>query len=431
MTLPAMLPSLPLLTEEDVYLFQNSKTAQKLIPSVFNTFMDLLFDKRDEESFVDYLRRIKIKKIEKKYEDKQSKKVKANSQPTTELNPWETYMKIWKLEKTKLNNTNGKDLDTTFLFKFFLEIFEDLDRPWLTGDKEKIKKILKEMKDIRNSVAHEPTGGAIAPDVMKKSVELANELYNIISQNNYSIDKGLIDQAKIEVRKMAEDIPNLSLTERENIMFQIRKHIQTTDRENTRQKWQSTPHKISLFGGAYSFNLNDVFHSTNLITKAEDNVKNELSCENLLDYSDQKVLLITGESGSGKTTLLQQICSDAYSDHPEVIKGVRNYENVLLFKCREHKYEDIKDYLMNIFSELAKKVEERDILNAIENISTLVLIDGIDEWNTYSRRIVEQLVELVNKSNSIKCVVTTRPHMEKTFVELLNKRNIEIGRAHV
>nr|XP_045587086.1 uncharacterized protein LOC123749017 [Procambarus clarkii] len=129
-------------------------------------------------------------------------------------------------------------------------------------------------------------------------------------------------------------------------------------------------------------------------------------------------VLLTGEGGMGKTTLLKLIL-EKWVEDPDAIRQLGTVDLVFYVQCRDSHLNTFDDLLRQLLP-LALSDSGADFQlfkEIILSLNILVLIDGYDEVNDHSRRLVEELLHLPGKD--VRLVITTRPGWDQQLSQLV------------
>ncbi|XP_069157767.1 uncharacterized protein [Procambarus clarkii] len=128
--------------------------------------------------------------------------------------------------------------------------------------------------------------------------------------------------------------------------------------------------------------------------------------------------LLTGEGGMGKTTLLKLIL-EKWVEDPAAIRHLGTVDLVFYVQCR--------DSHLNTFDGLLRQLLPQSLSDSdadfqlfkeiILSLNILVLIDGYDEVNGHSGRLVKELLHLPGKD--VRLVITTRPGWDHQLSQLV------------
>ncbi|XP_069157803.1 uncharacterized protein [Procambarus clarkii] len=129
-------------------------------------------------------------------------------------------------------------------------------------------------------------------------------------------------------------------------------------------------------------------------------------------------VLLTGEGGIGKTTLLKLIL-EKWIEDPDAIRHLGTVDLVFYVQCRDSHLNTFDDLLRQLLP-LALSDSGADFQlfkEIILSLNILVLIDGYDEVNDHSGRLVKELLHLPGKD--VRLVITTRPGWDNQLSQLV------------
>ncbi|XP_069196022.1 uncharacterized protein [Procambarus clarkii] len=129
-------------------------------------------------------------------------------------------------------------------------------------------------------------------------------------------------------------------------------------------------------------------------------------------------VLLTGEGGMGKTILLKLIL-EKWVEGPDAIRLLGTVDLVFYVQCR--------DSYLNTFDGLLRQLLPQTLSDSgvdfqlfkeiILSLNLLVLIDGYDQVNDHSGRLVKELLHLPGKD--VRLVITTRPGWDQHLSQLV------------
>ncbi|XP_069178723.1 uncharacterized protein [Procambarus clarkii] len=129
-------------------------------------------------------------------------------------------------------------------------------------------------------------------------------------------------------------------------------------------------------------------------------------------------VLLTGEGGMGKTTLLKLIL-EKWVEDPAAIRHLGTVDLVFYVQCRDKHLNTFDDLLHQLLPQTLSDSDADFQLfkEIILSLNILVLIDGYDEVNDHSGRLVEELLHLPGKD--VRLVITTRPGWDQHLSQLV------------
>jgi adenylate kinase len=338
--------------------------------------------------------------------------------------------KLLKGNETKLNTTVSDEFDVDFLAKLLPVVCDNIEKSgnteWNKRNKvvTSVEHLIKEAKDLRNEVTHERKGSAIATDVHQKALSILPNLVNSAGK--------LYNKKDCDVQ-----------SEISNVESWLRKAKQMTDRitriNNIKTKLtkplEMKVNFVKFYGretlafGSTTVTLSDVFHCITLKVGQVGKTTKEMSCKDIflpwLGTSGDKVncLIIEGVAGSGKTTLLKRIGLDAVQATDNIFQSVDQFDFLIFIECRKS-ISSFRDWMQVCLPETLEPFEIEDAIEAARQLNPLILIDGLDELNSDSRKLLNESVELFKRNSKAMFVVTCRPYAGISFRIDLDKEGI-------
>ncbi|KAK4294526.1 hypothetical protein Pmani_032853 [Petrolisthes manimaculis] len=309
--------------------------------------------------------------------------------------------------------------DVSLLFKITNQVLGNLTEP--------IKKEIRDLKNLRNTVAHE--------DLQLDEPELANlieelktlchiilegtgsllgqNLSNIISE----VENGLQDllMAKMEnsdTEMYLETLENFRQEKQSKMISDGRKELMNVYSKTTVLNpcsWMSD-HAFK------DFTVENVFTSLKLaVSGREVPMNNILNTTSFKERFVPRMVIVRGVMGAGKTSLyrylLQQWCT-----HSSAVVGLMNVDIVIAMEMRTVKCNSLVQFLREqLLKATSKLFSESDIIPVLQDLNVLFLIDGMDEATKQGKEVVR---EIVNKFTDSSIVVTTRPEFTLELMQM-------------
>ena len=389
-----MTSSLPL-SEEDRTRFVNRKLADEMA-SFLVTVAKWGSNKAPSKTFEDYLineRNFSPSDVRKRFKSKD--------------------------DSNKIKLTLFDTLDVTFLYQLLPWLCDGIARPGECqnlNDSSTLEYHLKKIKDFRNSIMHEPHGAALDKDLVDEVETTALKLLDIAGAK-YGKGTDEINAAKDEARKLISTIKNTVMTEEEKIHFYQQKVVDE-GLPKLREKTKNYKGSISPY-----FEHVKSFCSLQLTCK-EKGAEKTISCEDIFTHATEKgvrVLIIEGQSGAGKSHLMQEIRADILREKgKKLFKGSDKFDTPLLFECRKRTCETIAKFASEEFPCLgATSTEEGLTEKILGGMKNLLLVDGVDEANEVSKKMLDNIIAFLKNNREIFCIFTSRPFSAEEFKEKL------------
>ncbi|MPC09300.1 hypothetical protein E2C01_001908 [Portunus trituberculatus] len=128
-----------------------------------------------------------------------------------------------------------------------------------------------------------------------------------------------------------------------------------------------------------------------------------------------QVLLVEGVAGSGKTTLLTMVTDEWLKlEQDRFFKGLDQYDVLLKVQCRDRAITTFRSLLEKHVSSVFLKYRNL-VLPLIKKCNVLILIDGLDEANEDSERLLTDILEEMKGVPGCTLLCTSRPERTSIF----------------
>ena len=327
-----------------------------------------------------------------------------------------------KEDLRKLKQTTFDALDVTFICKLLplsCDGIADIEKWKKINDSTMLEYHLNQIKQIRNSVMHEPYGAALDKNLLNGVETIALKLLDIAGAK-YGKGADEINVAKYEAQKLISTIRNTNMTEEGKVYF-YRQMIENEGLSKLREKVYEFRGSISPY-----FDHVDGFCSLQLTYK-EKGHEEIISCEDILLHARVKgvrMLLIEGQSGAGKSYLLKELQADILKEEgkPRTFRGSTEFKTPLLFECRTQNCDTIADLATKEFPCLQGTLREDGLTEKVlSQMKGIVLVDGLDEETGSSKKMLENVLAFLKNNREIFCIFTSRPFSAEKFRKKLKR----------
>jgi len=250
------------------------------------------------------------------------------------------------------------------------------------------------------------------------------ELIQVEVREEVNAHRQLIQDHDISIEKLQQDVRNLgnassdrrpAESEIGNQVLEARKMIRDELRDKFRDICRVNP-LPEIF--SKSFQVSDVFFSLKVQTEEGTGAGEVIECKDLLASSKMSMsdtTIVSACGGSGKTTLLHHIADQFVKDDGGSIEGLQQYDALLYMECRKDKISSFDELLRQHISKTLKQFNIADIQ---QDMNLLVVVDGFDELNASSAKLLKETLSL-----PVSMIVTTRPVGLESLVALTSDHN--------
>ncbi|XP_045114697.1 uncharacterized protein LOC123506560, partial [Portunus trituberculatus] len=129
-----------------------------------------------------------------------------------------------------------------------------------------------------------------------------------------------------------------------------------------------------------------------------------------------RLAVVSGIAGSGKTTLLTLLVSEWRREECDRrVKHLEEYDIVLRILCRDKHAEDLETFLRLVLPP-SLSVFGEPLVKYLEHCKVLFLIDGLDEMNQTSNKLVTNVMTIATCNKQFSILVTSRPERVDRFL---------------
>ncbi|XP_069157732.1 uncharacterized protein [Procambarus clarkii] len=350
-------------------------------------------------------------------------------------------------------SSDAATFDITLLYKLLQRVCglaEMNDPTWTTPGPQgpSLEHLIYSLKQHRNTLAHDNVGMS-EQDLTSTLTELSDLLAKMLAEagvrcgtNSQDVDHvtrdvteyigGLL--AKVREPLDPSDVAYLPQLRQEIKMF--KSHITEEVKQMSKQEFTGGYKLLYQIVPAPWLLLNINYNPSLAFTRLrllEDPVigarpshaakGQDINFEDILSMrrEDGRVpecVLLTGEGGMGKTTLLKLIL-EKWVEDPAAIRHLGTVDLVFYVPCRDSHLNTFDDLLCQLLPQtlLDSGADFQLFKEIILSLNILVLIDGYDEVNDHSGRLVKELLHLPGKD--VRLVITTRPGWDQQLSQLV------------
>lgn len=406
-----MASTLPILmSEDDTNRFKNKAAIDDAIPKAYTTVLHWACKKTPEETYLQYLVRIRTPQ----YMEKR----------------WGTTDKQ-RIEHAEIDSIK---CDVTLLNKLIRACVE-LDRAdKITKQRaDTLINYLKELTNIRNAVVHNPKTDAISPDILQRIATETERLFTA-AEELYSLGKDVVMRELDNIKTMLQGIDKKGMTEKQAVLTEIANSLCIEGKKETNEIADRQA-KVILPFSDLEVPRKNIFHRCKLkavknktedvevgASPAENKEESKpVSSEQLFTSPslESNNLTIIGEPGSGKSTLLKALREDFVSvKEKETFPEIRKFELLLFMECRKD-IKTVAKLIKHNFPKTLQKIKADDAIEAMLLRKILICIDGIDELHPCSEKLLRNLIDTFGRHEGVMFIFTSRPGATRWLEETL------------
>lgn len=132
------------------------------------------------------------------------------------------------------------------------------------------------------------------------------------------------------------------------------------------------------------------------------------------------MMVLEGQPGSGKTTLLRLYMSEWIAGGGD-IKGLSDFDLVLHIECRDPSIDSLTQLLLSHMPQTTTKFRKNDVLQIFLSLKVMILIDGLDEINAASLKVLKEILYMKTLSD-LTLICTTRAEKIREVYKLASGR---------
>nr|XP_053641298.1 uncharacterized protein LOC128694949 [Cherax quadricarinatus] len=357
----------------------------------------------------------------------------------------ENVLKFFNSTQKKMidENADGSKFDVSLLFASIKVACKDVaayhDPVWSTASTH-MEYYITAVKNMRNDCLH---GQLIitVKDYLENMTKLRELLTGCLetSGERYVRDQSEVQQ---EIQQMNVDLDNImkEILGKEDLLkfcgIEIKSLMINDSRVKLKEIFQSISYvnPVSFITSNLKLEVDKIFvdievkhgqrggqgqhisykHLLKLIQTTQVTTSTRSASQQQGTSTPPHIILVEGVAGSGKTTLVTLVIDEWTKGGQGNISDLDNYELLLWVQCRDPTMTCYQQLLDRLMPEVAIKF--KDILPKLMKLCRiLIIIDGLDEDNDSSRRLVQSLLQEFKYCSNIAFLCTSRPEKVENF----------------
>ncbi|MPC44218.1 hypothetical protein E2C01_037885 [Portunus trituberculatus] len=333
-------------------------------------------------------------------------------------------------EKRKIaDDPSCESFDVTLLYKSIKLACEDVAGPndahW--QDETVMEGLLTKIKEERNECVHERPQMADEQQLIDKVEELKS-LFNRALQavkDKYRVSDSETKDVIDNITRLTQDVlhaftDKVILEMNFDKQLNLFKQVAVSHLKDVFNEFQYIDPLLFLSGSEEKrVNIQTVFTKLFLKQQPKDLDINCFDVLKLLTAKDQRprLAVVSGIAGSGKTTLLTFILSEWLKEECDRrVRHLEEYDIVLRILCRDTDAEDLETFLSLVLPSSLSVFNEPHI-KYLKNCRVLFLIDGLDERNSTSEKLVTNILNITkHNKEKFSILATSRPERVEQFL---------------
>ncbi|KAK3873534.1 hypothetical protein Pcinc_021501 [Petrolisthes cinctipes] len=345
-----------------------------------------------------------------------------------------THPKLGKTQKKKVKNDNScETYDITLLLifiKFYCINMADLNDTTWSSDGDELENLLYQIKMARNNAMHDSLE-MTETEYEEKTKKLREDLIATLTKAKERFGrsdaelKKEIDKIEVVMNRITNEPLDLDDFQRENPSV-LQEHIisRGADQLKKHSTYEKCITPISfLTTNKVKLPLNKIYMETKVMQGRLEGKEKDVDHLDLMKLvqgqsTQPQVLVVEGLAGSGKTTLVEQMTTQWSEGCNDSIRGLNKYKLLLKARCRDSHLSSYADLVDFLFQPSSPKYKEL-LSKLVKKSSLLVIIDGIDEINESSRKLIRDILDQMQGNPKCTVMFTTRPEALQEGLQLI------------
>ncbi|KAK8402470.1 hypothetical protein O3P69_000707 [Scylla paramamosain] len=329
----------------------------------------------------------------------------------------------------------GVTYDVSLLFACIKWGCDDLKWGEKPAGNDTVESLCTTAKNLRNKLAHDPFDkcDVKAMDDLCDQFKKIPEKLLTLAKDKYKPAHD-VDQ---EIKKINEHMDNIMKTtigdpyDLQKQLLKLRKEQVNTINEQGKSELSKLYEDISKIDPASFVTGKERLNIKNVFTKLDVSCANEkeiydLEYNELLEVKTESggepsVIILEGDAGAGKTTLTKLILSD-WVGEKSIFRGLRDYDLVLHAEGKKQSISSYLGLIQYLIPTASYKFDDDDLIRSVLKLKVLLVMDGFDELNEGSEKLIRELSEkhIQKSSGKLHLLITTRPSKHSDLLHIVN-----------
>lgn len=336
-------------------------------------------------------------------------------------------------ERTVLHQpVTSADMDVSLLFKLLHKLFGDLNVP------ESLWRAMRDLKNVRNRVCHEHL--LLDEEQLEKNLNDLKTIYEALFDHMKDVFTVEMPDLKESFYSELDEIMSSSVAVDASEYFEKVKQLRIElvgqfIRQGQRElmahyaklqvlnpfTWLSSQNFTQLEVGRIFTPplITERNRSVEAVSLLDTEVLNPDTEESTGVLPD--VLVLAGIAGCGKTSLCRFLLND-WRTKGGSLACLRSVDILLLIEARNVTSPSFITFLRKaLLPDTCSHFEEKDILQALRQMSVLYIVDGMDEATADARQLLNDVFSLARDA---RVIVTTRPEFMSSVTQLAEHHHL-------
>ncbi|KAK3894287.1 hypothetical protein Pcinc_001952 [Petrolisthes cinctipes] len=344
------------------------------------------------------------------------------------------HPKLDKTQKEQVKNDNScETFDITLLLIFIklycLNMARLNDAAWFS-DGDELENLLYQIKKARNNAMHESLE-MTETEFEEKTKQLREDLIATLTKAKERFGrsdaemKKEIDKNEVVMNRITNeplDLKDFLRDYHSDLQEHIISRLADQLKQHTKYKKYVAPLDF-LTTNKVSLNIENIYVKPKVMQGRLEGKEKDVEHLDLIKLAQgqstqPQVLVVEGLTGSGKTTLVAHMTTEWSKASNDSIRGLNEYKLLLKVLCRDSHLSSYADLIQFLFQPSTNEYKEL-LSKLVKESSLLVIIDGIDEVNESSRKLIRDILDQMQGNPKCTVMFTTRPEALQEGLQLI------------
>ena len=319
-------------------------------------------------------------------------------------------------------DTDASDFDPTLLNSLIKATSDKLNIT--TQERDVLRTELNVIIQTRNAFSHSNDKRGNDPSIFQK---LKKSLPRIIRASG-TIYKQDSESTKQEIKDLEYLFRFMQRSERADVIKVNIKYFCDNGMKHIIEHWKNF-RSLQFIPFINKEIKKNVHFSLKIIRETNKTEENESMLLRHIDTCG--VTILREEAGAGKSTIVRSLCRKYLrlrDSSEETARKLSNFDMIHFMDIRDVTSPELTEYFRNNFPTVYSTLGSQNILDCFVNMTNLAVIDGYDEINDISAKLLRNFLKTLKSSTMLyHCIITTRPHASNDLHKLLNDNGMKFN----